>query len=107
MGHALMRLVPAAGPAGLDDERHQEFAMWLAGAFHHPLNDLCGVLDLGLGGLEQQLVMDLQEHTGAAVAREPRRQECEPLMSAAEPCKGALITRRRRGAPGWRRGWPG
>lgn len=61
----LMRLVPAAGPAGLDDERDRELAMWGAGAFHDRLDDLGRFLDLGFGRLEQQFVMHLQQHPGA------------------------------------------
>ena len=37
--HTLMRLVPARGPAGLDDERHRELAMRGAGVFHDGLHE--------------------------------------------------------------------
>src|SRR5205814_105362 len=60
----LMRLVPGLSPAGLDNERHRELAMGCAGALHDCLDDLSRVFDLGFVGLEQQLVMNLQEHAG-------------------------------------------
>src|SRR5277367_1682943 len=62
---ALMSLVPASGPAGLDDQRHRELAMWSAGAFHDHPDGLRSRLDFSLRDLEQQLVVDLQQHTGA------------------------------------------
>src|SRR5919197_1928682 len=58
---SLVRLVPAPGPAGFDDERHRKLAMWRAGAFHDTFDDFGCVLDLGFWHLEQQLVMDLQQ----------------------------------------------
>src|SRR5271156_6389608 len=61
---ALMRLVPAPGPAGLDDERHRELAMRRAGTFHDLFDEERGRFDLGFRGLEQQLVMHLQQHAG-------------------------------------------
>src|SRR5207248_10376647 len=61
---ALMRLVPASGPAGLDDQRHRELAMRGTGTFHDRRDDLCSRLDLSFRNLEQQLVMDLQQHAG-------------------------------------------
>jgi hypothetical protein len=59
-----MRLVPALGPAGLDDERYRELAMRRAAAFHDPPDDLGDVFDFGLRRLDQQLVIDLQQHAG-------------------------------------------
>ena len=56
---ALMRLVPVRAASGLDDERHRELAMRLAGGFHDRLDDPCRVVGLGFRHLEQQLVMDL------------------------------------------------
>ena len=61
-GCPLMRLVPAARPAGLDDERHGQLAMRGARALHHRFDGARGRLDFGFGHLEQQLVMHLQQH---------------------------------------------
>src|SRR6201981_3094796 len=61
----LMSLVPASGPAGLDDQRHRELAMRGAGTFHDRPDDLRSCLDFSFRDLEQQLVMDLQQHAGA------------------------------------------
>ena len=49
----LVRLVPAVGEAGFDDERHRQFAMWRTGAFHDHFRDLGGRASFGLGHLEQ------------------------------------------------------
>src|SRR5215469_8638325 len=59
---ASMRLVPVAAVAGLDDERHGELAARRAGGLHDRLDDPGGVVDLGLRRLEQQFVVDLQQH---------------------------------------------
>jgi len=81
-------------PAGFDNERHREFAMWRAGAFHDPADDLGGVLDLGFRRLEQQFVMDLQQLRACNFSRASvagMRAIARLMMSAAEPCSGALI----------------
>ena len=59
----LVRFVPVMAPARLDNERHREIAMRLAGRFHDRLDDSRGVLGLAFRHLEQQLVVDLQQHT--------------------------------------------
>src|SRR5882724_489474 len=43
----LVRLVPVLAAAGLDDEWDGERAARRAGAFHHPLDDPCGVVCRG------------------------------------------------------------
>src|SRR5262249_43617317 len=60
----LVGFVPAPGPTGLDDERHRELAMRLAGAFHDASGCLCSCFDFALRNLEQELVVDLQQHAG-------------------------------------------
>jgi hypothetical protein len=59
-----MRLVPVPAAAGLDDERYRELAARRAGAFHNRFDDARRVIGLGFGDLEEQLVMDLQQHAG-------------------------------------------
>ena len=50
-----MYLVPAPGPAGLDNERHREFAAGRAGAFHDVLDEPRGRLDLVLRRLDEAI----------------------------------------------------
>src|SRR5271155_2034109 len=60
----LMRLVPVLALAGLDDEWYRELAARRTGAFHNRFDDPRGLVGLGFRDLEQQLVMDLQQHAG-------------------------------------------
>src|SRR5260370_5500992 len=61
----LMRLVPVRRPSRLHYQRHREPCAREGGAFHHSLDQFGGPLGLVLRHLEEQLVMDLEEHTRA------------------------------------------
>ena len=56
-----MRLGPVAADADVGDQGNGELDHRVAGAFHHVLDDLFRLLDLGVGHLEQQLVVDLEQ----------------------------------------------
>src|SRR6516164_2219729 len=89
-----MRLVPVGAFPGLDYERHRKLAMRFASGFHDRLHDLCSVANLGFRDLEQQLVMDLQQHPRLSPALASAfgiRPIARLMMSAAEPCNGALM----------------
>uniref|UniRef100_A0A0N5A085 LigA n=1 Tax=Parastrongyloides trichosuri TaxID=131310 RepID=A0A0N5A085_PARTI len=60
----LVRAVPVRGCLGLDVQGHAEIDDRQGGAFHDAADDGDGAVGLGLGGLEHQFVVDLQQHPG-------------------------------------------
>ena len=89
----LVGFVPAGRRAGLDDQRYRELAVRRAGLFHDLLGQRGGRLDLVLRHLEQQFVVHLEQHAGRSgrSSAAGRRAIARLMMSAAVPCKGALI----------------
>ena len=73
--------------------RHGEIAVWRAGAFHGRVDDLGGVLDLGLGASNNSSswTRNSMRVFSPAGASPTGMRLIARLMSAAEPCKGALI----------------
>jgi hypothetical protein len=89
-----MRLVPVPAAAGFDDEGHRELAMRCAGAFHDGLDDPRGFVDLRFRHLEQQLVVDLQQHAGTQpFAEEGSGDTGHGALDdvGRQPCRGALM----------------
>ena len=60
-----MRLVPVVGGAGVDLKRHVQRDCRIGRTLHHALDDRESALDFVCRHLEDQLVVDLQQHLSA------------------------------------------
>jgi hypothetical protein len=60
-----MRFIPIAGGFGIDVDRHGELHGWLARCFHHIARGFDELGGIGLRDLENELVVDLEQHAGA------------------------------------------